>query len=69
MSLVIKIDRAKLHTDIKTGQQEIRFSGSLKIEPDTYPGDITEETVAEALIQGIEEKLKKVKSVRKSKQE
>lgn len=68
MSLVIKIDRAKLHTDTKTGQQEIRFSGSLKIEPDTYPGDVNELTIAEELVQGIEEKLQKVKSVRKPKQ-
>lgn len=69
MSLVIKIDRAKLHTDSNTGQQEIRFSGSLKLEPYTYPSDINESAIADALVAGIEEKLQKVKRVRKPKQE
>lgn len=65
MSLVIKIDRAKLHTDPITGEQEIKFAGSIKVEPYTCPADVDESVVANALINGIEQKLQKAKRVRK----
>lgn len=69
MSLVVKIDRAKLHTDPITGQQEVKFAGSISIEPYTYPADVDESVVARSLVDGIEQKLKKVKRVRKPQQE
>lgn len=69
MSLVVKIDRAKLHTDPITGEQEVKFAGSIKLEPYTYPADVDESVVARSLIEGIEQKLNKAKRVRKPQQE
>ena len=67
---VVEITRAKLHTDSATGEQEVRFTGSIKIGPDIYPDDVTAESVAEELISGIEKCLTKGKKrVRNQEQE